>query len=257
MNTLQSVETLFDFAIAAKDGDIGRVKDIYFDDHEWTVRHLVVDTGGWLLGRKVLIPPNAVEKIDRNEKKVFVSLAKQQVQNSPDIDTDVPVGRQHEKVLSDYYGYPYYWNGPYLWGYAMLPGLIEGSTSQPPLWQDPERQSLQRKEQERANANPQLRSAREVIGYDIHASDDTFGHLEDLLFDEGNWRIELLAVDTRDWWPGKNVLISPACIERISWDDKNIIVNITREQVEHSPEYDPGRPPPVEGSVHEVFRRSV
>jgi sporulation protein YlmC with PRC-barrel domain len=65
MNTLHSIENIFDFAIAAKDGDIGRIKDVYFDDHEWTIRHLVVDTGGWLTGRKVLVPPNAVMKIGR------------------------------------------------------------------------------------------------------------------------------------------------------------------------------------------------
>jgi uncharacterized protein YrrD len=256
MNTLHSIENIFDFAIAAKDGDIGRIKDVYFDDHEWTIRHLVVDTGGWLTGRKVLVPPNAVMKIGRGEKKAFVDLTRQQVQNSPDIDTDVPVGRQHEKVLSDYYGYPYYWNGPYLWGYAVLPGLIEPGIDRS-LWEDPERQALERKEHERANANPHLRSGKEVIGYDIHAVDDTFGHVEDLLFDEDNWKIELLAVDTRDWWPGKSVMISPDCIDRISWDDKSIVVKVTREQVEHSPEYDPDRPPPAGGASHEVFRRSV
>lgn len=258
MNMLHSVEALLDFSIAAQDGDLGRVKDIYFDDQEWTIRHIVVDTGGWLMERKVLIAPNAVAQIAWSKKKLFVRLTKQQIQNSPDIDTDVPVSRQHEKVLSDYYGYPYYWSGPYLWGYTILPGLIEPSIRDRPLWEESERQALEHKEHERANANPHLRSSTEVIGYHIQATNDTFGHVEDLLFDQENWKIELLTIDTRNWWPGKEVLISPARIEHVDWDGKKVVVNVTREQIEHSPEYDPNKPPPVSADTHhDVYRRVV
>lgn len=257
MNILHRVDDLLDFPVFATDGELGRIKDVYFDDREWAIRHLVVNTGGWLIGRKVLIAPNAVERVGWREQKLQVRLTRQQVQNSPDIDTDVPVSRQHEKALSDYYGYPYYWSGPYLWGYTVVPGTIEPAVPGQPSLEEAQQQALrERIERERANADAHLRSGREVIGYHIQAADETFGQVEDLLFDDETWKIELLTVDMRNWWPGRKVLISAERIERVSWDDKSIVVNITREQIEHSPEYDPDRPPARDGA-DDVYRHIV
>ena len=112
-------------AIVATDGDIGKVDDFYFDDKSWTIRYLVADTGNWLLGRKVLLSPIAVGKADFSSGRINVKLTKKQVEESPSIDSDKPVSRQHEAYYHDYYGYPYYWSGPYLWG----PCTIRGSQS--------------------------------------------------------------------------------------------------------------------------------
>src|SRR5687768_3585048 len=101
--------------IAAADGDIGSVKDLYFDDGSWTVRYLVVDTGAWLPGRQVLISPMSVNQpvtLDR----VFVDLTREQVKDSPPVESDLPVNRQNELELSRHYRYPYYWEGPLRWG---------------------------------------------------------------------------------------------------------------------------------------------
>ena len=238
MGLLHSIEGLQGFSLSATDGELGHVKDVYFDDSEWTVRYLAVDTGGWLTGRKVLISPISIRSADWNKQSLSVNLTKQQVQDSPSIDTAKPVSRQHETDYYNHFGYPYYWTGPYLWGYTLLPGMLE----QKPL-EDPGRQETrERMELERSRNSPHLRSADEVIGYDIQASDDTIGHVEDLLFDEENWRIELMVVDTRNWWPGKKVMIPPGLIERVSWEGKSVVVRVTREQIENSTEYDPGRP---------------
>jgi len=107
--------------VEATDGDVGKVKDIYFDDHRWAVRYPVVETGSWLAGRKVLISPISVKSIDREKNIARVGLTQQQVRASPNIDTDKPVSRQHERDFFDYYGYPYYWSGPRLWGTASYP----------------------------------------------------------------------------------------------------------------------------------------
>lgn len=251
MNLLHSIDGLEGFSIVAKDGELGSVKDVYFDDQEWTVRYLVVDTGGWLTGRKVLVSPAAVTGSDWRNHSLSVNLTKEQVQNSPSIDTAKPVVRQHEVEFYDYYGYPYYWSGPYLWGYTVLPGLLE----QKPLEDDARQEDRVRMEQRRSQNDPHLRSAGEVIGYDIQATDDTIGHVEDLLFDEESWKIALIVVDTRNWWPGKKVMVSPKRIERVSWGGKAVVVNVTRGQIKDSPEFDPERILPQDAGSSGLFRQ--
>lgn len=106
---LRSVNDLEGYAIEASDGKVGKVIEFYFDDEKWTVRYLVADTGGWLTGRKVLISPSALGDIDWDSRQLHVDMPKKRVENSPDIDTDKPVSRQHERAYYDYYSYPYYW----------------------------------------------------------------------------------------------------------------------------------------------------
>jgi len=250
MSILHSVEGLQGFSIAARDGELGHVKDAYFDDREWTLRHLVVDTGGWLTGRNVLISPLSVTGTDWNRQSISVNLTKQQVQNSPAIDTAKPVSRQHETELYQHYGYPYYWSGPYLWGYTVLPALLERT----PLEDEGRQETREQMERERSQDDPHLRSSDEVIGYDIQTTDDTIGHVEDMLFDTESWKIELIVVDTRNWWPGKKVMISPSRIKRVSWGAKSVMVDVTREQLENSPEYDPAQPL-LHTSVRDLYRQ--
>src|ERR1700687_3992661 len=109
---LRSMNDLEGYAMRATDGPVGHVKDFYFDDQAWVVRYIVVETGSWLLSRKVLISPIAIGQPDRTEKVLPVSITREQVKNSPDIDTDKPISRQHEMQYFGYYGYyPYYWGG--------------------------------------------------------------------------------------------------------------------------------------------------
>ena len=100
------------------------MKDFYFDDLAWVVRYLVVETGSWLSSRKVLISPIAIGHPDWAERVLPVSITKEQVKNSPDIDTDKPVSRQHEMQYLGYYGYPSYWGGAGLWGSGAYPGAM-------------------------------------------------------------------------------------------------------------------------------------
>ena len=225
------------FTVGATDGDIGHVEEFYFDDASFTVRHLVVDTGGWLGGRKVLISPMALRDIDWGGKRINAALTKAQVEKSPAIDTDRPVSRQHEIEYYRYYGYPYYWEaGPYLWGAYPYPypfPLAGRATSL---------------EKERhwdwagEGGDPHLRSSAAVIGYHIAATDGDIGHVEDFLVDDATWAIRYMIVDTRNWWLSKKVLVSPEWIERVDWSDSKVHVGVTREQIKKSPEYDPSGP---------------
>jgi len=120
---LRNITELRGYAILATDGHIGTVDDFYFDDEDWAIRYLVVDTGGWLSGRKVLISPLSLGHPDFVGRLLPVSLTKSQVEHSPDIDTRKPVSRQHEAELFEYYGYPYYWGGAGLWGWVRIPAV--------------------------------------------------------------------------------------------------------------------------------------
>lgn len=218
----------------ASDGEAGTVKDIYFDDEHWTVRYLVVKTGGWFDSRDVLVSPMAVTGTDAANGRVNLNISKEQIRKAPDIDTDKPVSRQHESLFADYYGYPYYWAGPLSWGYAAYPVVPLGRPAQ-----DLSRAAAgQAGREQQQPGDPHLRSSKEVAGYEIRATDDSVGHAEDFLIDEKDWAIKLIVVDTRNWWPGRKVLISPDRIDRVSWDDKQIAVNNTRAEIQRSPDYD-------------------
>ena len=82
-----------------------------------------------------------------------------------------------------------------------------------------------------------LRSTIEVNSYNIQASDGEIGHVEDFIIDDETWAIRYLVIDTHNWWPGKKVLVSPQWIERVSWSDSKVFVNLSRESIKNSPEY--------------------
>lgn len=238
---LRSLKALDGFKIAATDGELGHVRDIYFDDEKWTVRYFEVDTGGWLSGRMVLLSPAAVAGIDWDEDLLRVNLTRQQVQDSPGLDSALPVSRQHEMALSRYYGTPHYWQGPFLWGYTGFPSMVD------PIPWDPATDQLAGTpvDEQKAEGDPHLRTKDEVLGYQIEAGDGGIGHLEDLLFNVDDWRIGLVVVATRDWLPGRHVLVSPSAIANVSWEEKTVRVHATRAQIENSPEYDTRRPPDI------------
>ena len=223
------------YAIAASDGHLGTVSDFLFDDESWRVRWLVVDTGNWLSGRKVLLPPLVLGHPDSSGREFSVRLTRQQVKDSPDIDGDRPVSRQMETHVYDYYGWSPYWDtGLYMGGYGYMPG--DGMAS-PYL-------GGRRREQEIADAqvdrdDAHLRSVEAVTGYHIHASDGEVGHVEDFLVEDADWSIHYLVVDTKNWWPAKKVLISPRSAGEVDWTGRLVNLNVDRQRVKDSPIYEP------------------
>jgi hypothetical protein len=214
--------------IVARDGRIGSVDDAYFDDERWALRYLVVDTGSWLPGRLVLISPASVSGVRSNQ--VRVDLTRRQVEKAPGAETEQPVSRLYEEAHASYYGYPYYWAGPYLWGAGAMPlsqPLVDARST-------PEgRERMEQAEQEARESR--LRSSSEIIGYRIEAADGELGHVEDFLFDDESWAIHDLIVDTRKWLPGGKVLVAPGEVEDIDWAGKRVKVRLTRERLRQSP----------------------
>jgi len=240
---LRSVNELQGRKIRATDGEIGSVDQFFFDDETWTIRYLVVDTGNWLSGRKVLISPIALGHTDWAAEGLSVSLTKEQIKNSPGIDTDKPVSRQHESEYFNYFGYPYYWHGPSLWGASAYPVAVSRTRGYPDRVSGatgyagtaPAPQVIPQQE----GGDPHLRSTSEVIGYYIEATDGEIGHVEDFIIDDQSWAIRYLEVDTVNWWPGKKVVVTPQWIERVSWAESTVYVNLARETIKKAPEYDP------------------
>ncbi|MGA3398080.1 MAG: PRC-barrel domain-containing protein [Acetobacteraceae bacterium] len=222
------------YAIAASDGRLGTVSDFLFDDAGWSIRWLVVDTGNWLSGRKVLLPPSALGHPDPKQREFSVGLAMQQVRDSPDIDTDRPVSRQMEANVYDYYGWSPYWGmGLYMGGYGYAGSSLAASS-----YLESRRREEAMADTQRDAGDPHLRSIEAVTGYHVHASDGEIGHIKDFLLEDTDWSIHFLVVDTRNWWPGKQVLISPRSAQEINWRDRLVNLNVDRQKVKDSPVYD-------------------
>lgn len=236
---LQVVSNLKGFDIEAKDGALGTVSDFLFDDTTWKMRWMVVDTGRWLTGRKVLLHPSSIGPVDYGRRELTVALTKTQVENSPDILQDRPVSRQMQSDLYGYYGWDPYWGGG-MYGYGLYSdGLYGGGLGVLPPPRSAALRDVARDDLALDDGDPHLRSAAEVTGYHVHASDGSIGHVEDLLVDSTGWGIRYLIVDTKNWWFGKHVLLSPYAVKRIDWSDREVRLDIDREKVKASPPWDP------------------
>jgi hypothetical protein len=210
---LRSFSDLTRCTVGAADGDLGSVRDVYFDDGTWTVRYLVVDTGDWLPGRRVLVSPMSVRNSDPDPRTLRVALTRTQVAHSPDVNTAKPVSRHDEIDLAHYYGYPYYWVGPYRWGVASCP---YPSPERPAVASPVVPEVLARARQ---NGHQQLQNGTAVMGHAIRTEEGDIGHVEDVLVDDEAWAIRYMVVDTKNWWPGKKVFVSPEWLTHATWDE--------------------------------------
>lgn len=220
---LYRAKTLENYKLKGKDGEIGKAKEFYFDDSYWAIRYLVADTGNWLVGRQVLISPYSLVGISDDEENIVVSLTEKQIEECPLLDSDKPVSRQFEESYFDYFKLPAYWNGRYMWG--AWPYIMR------------EEQVRLEDKEELKSWDPNLRSTKSVTDYHIEATDGEIGHVEDFIIDDETWAIRYLVIDTKNWWGGKKVLISPQWIDRISWDESKVFINLSKERIKQSPEY--------------------
>ena len=229
---LQRVDELLGFTIHATDGDIGRVRDLYFDDHRWTVRYLVVDTGHWLPGRRVLLSPASIRKAEWARRELVVAQSREQIRQSPSVESHQPIGQRRIALSRECYTLPYYWAvGGFLWG----PGMWAHRASGQPSGQS-------RREGPGLARDPYLRSARLIRDYQVKAIDGDAGHVEDFLVDDGSWVLRSVVVGTRHWRLGRRVLIPAEWIAWASWIELTVHVDLRVEQILTAPEYDASRP---------------
>ena len=226
----RSIKQMYGAKLGAVDGEIGHVKDFYFDEENWAVRYLVADTGSWLPGRQVLLSPHALSPLGPAGNVLRVNLTRKQIEDSPSIESHKPISRQHEEDYYRYYGWPYYWQGGGLWGLSGFP-ILE-LPSQP---YSSERTAANGASPERADAH--LRSTQAVGGYRLQASDGMIGHVCDFLMDVESWAIGQLVIKTGHRFSGKEVLIPTGKVDRISYEESTVFVNLIGTAVEESPQH--------------------
>jgi hypothetical protein len=225
---LLSIRQLYGDKLGASDGEIGHVKDFYFDDRNWVVRYVIADTGSWLPGRQVLISPHAFGKLHPDGKVLDVGLTRKQIEHSPSIALHKPVSRQYEEEYHQYYGWPYYWQGDALWGMSGIPTLTL------PV-ETPSEEPVATSGKQNHGADSHLQSTQAVNGYHLMASDGISGHICDFMMDPQNWAIGHLVVKTGHRFSGKEVEIPVSNVDRISYDESTVSINLTSAAVEKSP----------------------
>lgn len=227
MKQLRRIRELTSLTLLAANGEIGSVQEVYFDDRNWAVRYLVVKTGRWLLSREVLLAPAAVAEISDAHGTIRVGLTKEQIRQAPPIEAAKPLSREYEEAYFRHFQWAPYWEpGPSEWASAVP------FPETPPVPIDTTLPAD-------APKNPHLRSSGEITGYDIEASNGAVGHLEDLVVDDETWTVRYLEVDTRNWLPGKKVLLQTVRIDHIDWAKRSVAVMLTKQAIESAPAYDP------------------
>jgi uncharacterized protein YrrD len=236
------MKALLGYHIEASDGDLGHVYDFYFDDQSWKVLYVVVDTGTFLSGRRVLLAASGLEHPNWANKTFPVNHTKEQIRNSPSISEEKPVSRQEQEALHNYFAWVPYW-GPY------------GAMAQPVV--APVDAPNEAKPEQTREGDPHLRSLREVLNYRIHAEDGEIGHCDDFILNDDEWHMEMFVVDTRNWLPGRHVLLATEWIHRIVWNEESLEVDLPRETIKNSPEYDPREPinEEMRGKVYDYYGR--
>lgn len=222
---LRRMNDLKGFGIRAKDGDIGQASDFIFDDKNWTVRYIVVDTSRWLTGARILISPIVTGPAEWEEKRLPVFLTREQVKNSPDVRLDEELSAQDEIKYYNHYGWPYYWVGGGMWGPVTVPRDLL----------DEELEEKMAKTQQVNESH--LRSMKEVTAYSIEATDGSIGQAHDFIIDDEPWVIRYLVVDTGRWLPGKKVIVSPRWISHVDWQGSKIYTNLSRQSIRTAPEF--------------------
>jgi len=223
---LRNLKDLERYKVTATDGDVGHVVDFLLDDERWVIRYLVVETSGFLDGRRVLITPMSFRAVDWSTKRFHLALTMDKIKNSPSVNVDKPVIRQHELDYYGHYRYPHYWGSSWMWGNGDTPGSLANGE-----WNEVSAKHSA------DFGDAHLRSANEICGYYIQGSDESIGHVEDFIVDDETWAVRYLIVNTSNWLFGKEVLIAPRWATSISWDERNVYVAMSRQSIKDSPEW--------------------
>jgi uncharacterized protein YrrD len=223
-----------EFAVHARDGEIGRIKDFYFDDVSWRLRYLVVDTRKWLGGRLALLSPQAVESLNLTRRELRLTLDRAQVEAAPALDEHVPLNRQSLTDLDLHYGWNHYWitGGPLSLNFQTINYGPIGETEVP----EDVRVML---EARRARGDDTLVSVKDLLGWHVESvDDDRAGTVRDAIVNYMNWTVPYLVIDTGHWIPGRKVILPSSFVETFDLDRRAIAVRVSAESIATAPEFD-------------------
>jgi len=239
---LRTFGTISDCKLQAKDGELGSVDDVLFDDEDWQVRYVVVDTGSWLPGKRVLVAPSSIRLIEPDEQRLRVDLTVEQVRGSPELATDRPVSRQEEIALHKHFGWSPYW---------ISVGHLAGAS--PGLAMEHFEQTQRDATERLAEGDPNLRSVAEIAGYAVAADKQAVGKIADFLIDESDWRVVHFIVEGGDPVDGRKLLLDPQHVTDIDWEGSLVTVALSTEAIRSSPAYD-GADSPEPGYLDRLAR---
>jgi hypothetical protein len=197
--------------VIATDGVMGSVSDFLFDDQSWMIRYLAVDVGSWLSRRAVLLAITALEQPDWSKKTFRVNLMKEQVRNSPDVDTEKPVSRQQEIAMREYFGWRTDWADSEFGSFSSLPAGREYPVH--------------------TKEDSHLRSVWQLTGYEVWATDSEIGRLEGFIVDDASWHLGYLDVKAGDWLHSRSMLVPTSSVASVSWADHRVNLQQTRERI--------------------------
>ena len=212
----RSVKHLHAYTLVGRDGELGSVEEMYFDDEKWTIRYIITDLGGDSEKERAAVSPVSVDGVDWKNRMILVDLSRGEVAGSPEVEPEQPFGRQKERQLNSYYGIPVYWNGVGLWGNHVYPGLLAGESPA---------------EEDRSDGEPHVHATREAFGYRIEATDGEMGRVDDLVVEEKTWEIQFLVIDTGSWLPGKKVIVDTHWIDEVDWREGKVSVSLPRNAI--------------------------
>ncbi len=208
--------------VQGTDQRLGTLSNIVFDGQHWVVRYVVIDTSNWFPGHEIPLRPTELNDLQWGEHRVSAQLSKSQAELGPRTKFPDPMARQMQRELSQYYQLPIYWSVDPIYA-AAVPELHVSADQSSEI----EKMQLD------------VRSGNEIHSYDIHATDGLFGTVHDLIVDDEFWVVRYVVVDTGHWLPGRKVIFATSWIDRISWTERALYVDLTKAQVESSPHYDP------------------
>lgn len=215
---LQDSKRITGRIIQASDGDVGQVTDFLFDDTSWSLRYLVVETGPWLNGRRILLAP---ESFERNAFYISdplpTKLTREQIGNSPLFDNHQKISRDYEENYYDHHGWSGYWN-------RSNPEDTAISAMVSPAQM-----------REIAPDRPHLHSVNSISGFHLHAKDGNIGKVSSVSIETRKWKVAEIVVETGHWYSGKQILILTETIERISYDNSAIYVDLSLDDIRTTP----------------------
>jgi len=231
---LHSVETCRASRVLAKDGEIGKVTDVYLDGQTWIIRYLVADASDWCGRRSVLIAPHVVRSLDPKGHTISVGISRERVADSPNIDSHWPISRERERAYCDYFGYSRYWERE-----SRSPHRAVGEREHDHL-AHAFRSFAHRPRSAPMPDNAGLQSYRAAHGAEVRAGDGPLGRLDDLLFDPRTWTVRQIVVAAGNWYPGERVQFEPDWICEVSWVDRYLDVELRRADLLPGTSWKPG-----------------
>ena len=204
--------------IDAREEKLGKITDLLFDDREWKVRYLVVDTGGWLEDKRVLISPDQaiLTPASVEAKQLHCTLTKDTIGQFPPLDSHAPVSRRYEMEMASYYKTTPYWAGDPIWSGASL------GTNIPATPEQQAQHEMAVDEIEKCH----VRSANEIEGYEVFASNDvSLGEVDCLEINWTNRTIENIATREGFLWMKEERDIPPSRVASIDWHHRRVTLD--------------------------------